>query len=990
MLVFAGPEKLIGTVLGDTYEILRIVGEGAYGTVYAARHKRLNRPVAVKVLRASDPDAFARFRREAEITSSLGSRFIAQVFDFNTMPTGEPYLVMELLEGEDMATRLARVKKLSLAEVLRIADQAATALSVAHRHQIVHRDLKPQNVYLCKTEDEGEVVKVIDFGISKVMSRAGTTMTGQFIGTPLYMSPEQVRGQVENIDERTDVYALAAVLWEALAGRAAYQAETIFELIERISGPELPPPLASIVSEIPDSVDEVLRKALAKNRDERPRTVTELYNQLANAIRSTAKVEASTPAAAIIGTHALDTMYATGMVATPLWRGRAGTDDQLRFVAPEGGFFGGDHKNRTLKITPAQSEYLIGSVPLMDGTANDLVLPHRQVSRNAARVVVRNGRSYLRREAKCSVPVRVGLSLLERSEERPLHHGQSVAVGVVAGVFHDGRFLPAQAPAGTVDEQTGLLGREGLAWEVALAARLGEGRRFMLTMGIGPAENDEAVACRVAAALHDAFPTLPVARFRGHAALLMVAATPLAEVARIATQAAAPAQILVGYQGVGESGDEAGARIDEARGALARLAATGSVSGAVDLAQHRLKLLDPTSFVVEAKRLAQRGGEVALLALDEREQLEKLGESVCVALELELLQIAGRVAGAQSVFCRPAPGAIAFVSPDAAEPIARQVAAEWHSRGPVRGEVLEVERGVAIDLVRAEDFGELGRRAAELAAGSGMGAGIESMPLPLAMAVRNALAQQVPMLRAEALTALVEAAWKLLAIGLGSMALATRRAADGADAAIAATGFAEPWRSIAIAAGQALAATPGRVGELVAGLFSDGKPRIALQIATDEAAAVRASEAALAATGQRNVARLESVVTDMIRALRPLRGWSLVAVDRVDRVDVFGDCETVHYVDYTGTYERGTPRQLTLIKDLRMGPFVYFTRFAEGIVVPLEPHLRQRPDATGAPALFWAEKPIAEPGQHRYRGIVDAQPLDDEVTPKQIPRGARR
>src|SRR6185503_14880548 len=119
------PERLIGTVLDGTYEIERVVGEGAFGAVYAARHLRLKRPVAVKILRAVDQDAFARFRREAEITSSLGSRFIAQVFDFNTMPTGEPYLVMELLDGEDLGSRLARVKTIALAQALKICEQVA-------------------------------------------------------------------------------------------------------------------------------------------------------------------------------------------------------------------------------------------------------------------------------------------------------------------------------------------------------------------------------------------------------------------------------------------------------------------------------------------------------------------------------------------------------------------------------------------------------------------------------------------------------------------------------------------------------------------------------------------------------------------------------------------------------------------------------------------------------------------------------------------------
>src|SRR3990172_8975065 len=148
-----------------------------------------------------------------------------------------------------------------------------------------------------------------------------------------------------------------------------------------------------------------------------------------------------------MGTHALETMYATGMVATPLWRGRTGRDDELRFVAPEDGFYGGDNRTRALKLGGGRSEYFIGSVPSLEGINNDLVLPHRKVSRNAVRILVREGRVYLRREPRCSVPVRVGLSILEPGEERPLHHGQAVAIGVVAGGFHDGRYVPTPVPA---------------------------------------------------------------------------------------------------------------------------------------------------------------------------------------------------------------------------------------------------------------------------------------------------------------------------------------------------------------------------------------------------------------------------------------------------------------------------------------------------------------------------------------------------------------
>ncbi|HUH03898.1 MAG TPA: serine/threonine-protein kinase [Kofleriaceae bacterium] len=987
--MYGSPEDLIGSVLSDTYEIERVVGEGAYGTVYAARHKRLQRPVAVKVLRAHDKDAFQRFRREAEITSSLGSRFIAQVFDFNTMDGGAPYLVMELLSGEDLGTRLKQRGRLPLTEVLKVCEQASMALSVAHRHQIVHRDLKPQNIFLCKTEDEGEVIKVIDFGISKVLSKVGTTATGQFIGTPLYMSPEQVRGQQDLLDERSDIYALAAVLYEALGGRPAYEGRTVFELVERINGPTMPAPLSESMADIPRAVDDVLLQAMAKSRDDRPRSITTFYNQLANAIRANVKAEAATPAAAIVGTHALETMYATGMVATPLWRGRTGRDDELRFVAPDDGFFGGDNRNRVLKLTAGKSEFFIGSVPAIESIQNDLVLPHNKVSRNAVRIIIRDGRPHMRREPRCSVPVRVGLSILEKGEERQLHHGQAVAIGVVAGVFHDGRYVPTQVPAQAVDEQTGLLGREGLAWEVALAARLGDGRRMMIGMPSGDPDDAQGAACTAALALHAVDPTMPVARFRNFVAALVKPEADLEALAAAAAEAVG-GPVLLGHHDVGDSSDEAGARIDEAIGALGRIAAAGAPAGLVDLGQHQLSIYPVEKFQRDARTLCETGGEVGLLALEEREQLRQLGDGVCAALELELLQVAGRAAGPRSIFCRPAGGAIAFASPDAAEPIARQIASEWHSRGPVRGEVLEVERGVSIDVLHADELDDLKHHAAHLASAQGLGAGVESLPLPLAMPARAALNAAIPIERAQALVNVVAAAWKFLAIGLSSMAVAARKPpVDPGDV----VGFAEPWKARAIAAAQALDGTPGRVGDLVRALFEAGQPRRAIQVADAEAGKMHTALTGPASNSMmsKDLPRLVEAVGDLVLSLRPLRGWTLISVVRVDRVDVFGDCETVHYVDYTGTYQRGTMRQVTLIKDLRMGPFVYLARLAEGIVVPLEPQLRRRPCMeTGGEELYWAHQPITAPGPHQYLSVIHGHGLEDDVSEKQIPRGLRR
>jgi tRNA A-37 threonylcarbamoyl transferase component Bud32 len=190
------PNGMVGVVLGGAYQITGLLAEGGMGSVYEARHLRLNKRVAVKLLArdlAANREALARFHREAEVTSQLGHPHLVSVLDFGTTDEGKPYLVMERLEGEDLERRLLRDKCLPLGAVVAITKQVASALGAAHAAGIVHRDLKPANLFLVKvTDDEDDFVKVLDFGISKVKAgRTKLTQGTSVLGTPEYMSPEQ-------------------------------------------------------------------------------------------------------------------------------------------------------------------------------------------------------------------------------------------------------------------------------------------------------------------------------------------------------------------------------------------------------------------------------------------------------------------------------------------------------------------------------------------------------------------------------------------------------------------------------------------------------------------------------------------------------------------------------------------------------------------------------------------------------------------------------
>ena len=265
-------EALVGTVLEGAYRITRLIGEGGMGAVYEAIQLRLDKRVAVKVMAshlAADQEALARFHREAEITSRLGHPHLVALIDFGQAESGEPYLVMEYLEGEDLHHRLRRVGRLPIETVARVVRQVASALSAAHGQGIVHRDLKPGNIFLLQIPGELDFVKVLDFGVSKMMA-AQTRLTNQrsTLGTPIYMSPEQATGLVEKIDHHVDQWALACIAWEMLLGRPPFVADDVTALLYQIIKMD-PHPLTPRVPGLPLAVEQELRRALSKRPEER-------------------------------------------------------------------------------------------------------------------------------------------------------------------------------------------------------------------------------------------------------------------------------------------------------------------------------------------------------------------------------------------------------------------------------------------------------------------------------------------------------------------------------------------------------------------------------------------------------------------------------------------------------------------------------------------------------------------------------------------------
>jgi tRNA A-37 threonylcarbamoyl transferase component Bud32 len=284
----------IGTVLNETYRIVRPLAEGGCGEVYVAAHMRLPGEFAVKVLHSSlarDREQLARFRQEAEITSTLRHPHIVQVFDFNVTDGGVPYLVMELLEGHSLVELVSSWTPLDPRRVANIVEQIADALHAAHERGVVHRDLKPDNVMLLSTNGTQDFVKVLDFGISQASWRKRLTQDdGRVSGTPQYMAPEQACGLREQIDHRSDQFSLAAIAYTLLTGREPFSGDDPIAVLYQVVHQQPPAPV-KVVPALGEAVNDVIMRGLAKASDDRFPDVLAFGAALRAAIDATAATE---------------------------------------------------------------------------------------------------------------------------------------------------------------------------------------------------------------------------------------------------------------------------------------------------------------------------------------------------------------------------------------------------------------------------------------------------------------------------------------------------------------------------------------------------------------------------------------------------------------------------------------------------------------------------------------------------------------------------
>jgi serine/threonine-protein kinase len=283
--------KLENTVVAERYRVERLIGEGGMGTVWAGRHLSLGQLVAIKFVHTrllTSAEALRRFDIEARAAARIKSRHTVSVYDHGITPRGEPYIVMEYLEGEPLERRIEREGRLRFEEVVHVISEAGRALEVAHAAGVVHRDLKPDNIFLARDPEAGArgyIVKLVDFGIAKIVEDeaahgAGATQAGAVLGTPHYMSPEALTGSAR-VTPASDIWSLGACAFAAACGRVPFDGDAIGDVVLKVCAAPLPRP-SRHYADLPLAFDTWFEKACSRHPERRFPSVRDMVSALSD------------------------------------------------------------------------------------------------------------------------------------------------------------------------------------------------------------------------------------------------------------------------------------------------------------------------------------------------------------------------------------------------------------------------------------------------------------------------------------------------------------------------------------------------------------------------------------------------------------------------------------------------------------------------------------------------------------------------------------
>jgi hypothetical protein len=684
------------------------------------------------------------------------------------------------------------------------------------------------------------------------------------------------------------------------------------------------------------------------------------------------------------------TVWQTQTPALSLWRGEVGLGDWLRLELPDG-------QVGELRLGPAVELRLGRYKP---GMSDPPELPHDLFLSSRAAVLRHDGaRWWLRRRPEChaQVPTLVGARSLGPGEEAPLVHGTFLLVGRVRATLVDRRYVAPLVPAGSVDEATGLLARTGIEHEIA--SRLALGRSLSVVAFLF---DEAADASAFAVALHRAWPKAPVGRDEG-AALCLVAAESAAAwaaeaLARAATSGRRPAG--VGHWQLDPKPEGAASELELALVTTRQALRAGAGASPVDLRRSPLavQIAPPHELTALAARDKRRA--TVLFGVEDAHALARVGPQVLNALEHELAAVAAGLGAGSMAVARLAPGVIAARPPQNVDPSAFAVSVqrEWHARAPVVDGQLELPRSLCWELAA----GDPSPRAAELSAECADPEGVlhalaGGLPHPVAGRVALALGAGSAVERLKLLFDVLEGAWRLVASTLAA-AYFVAPGPPGEEAAgwgelvafarAHATRDAYPlglWRELAriVARGFDRADDPvGSMARELLRLRNEGQET--LEALGNQLHPLRnrfAHNVYPEARALQDLPAFERTTREFLRAMRPLRAWTLVTVEKSEP-DLYGESQTVEYVDHTGPSAGGTRRRIVLKSAVRLAHIAYFVRWRDGLAIPLEPFVRRRPRGHSFD-LFWLTH-LPRPGACAYQAVVDGSALPLDVDERRL------
>jgi len=700
-------------------------------------------------------------------------------------------------------------------------------------------------------------------------------------------------------------------------------------------------------------------------------------------------------------TRGAATVWLADVPAFSIWRGEVDSPDRLRIETRDGSV-------RDLRLEPV-GKLALGRVERVGNEHNELVYPD-VASRLAARLRHDGVRWWIERRQECSVPVTVGTRTLNRGEEAPLVHGTFITVGAMRATMVDRRYVSRTVAAGAVDPLSGLLGRGGLEQEMATTlAQKKPASLVLLHLGPDDGKSEHPVSVRVAVALHKAWPSAVVARENDIVALILRGDE--AEQRKSGERLLAVAKIegartlACGYWTLDGEAVTAATELELALDAVVAASGPGATRGApagasgvvaLRRVQAGVRLSGPDELLARARSPKT---QLLLFAIEEQAALTRISPTVVPALEQELAAVIGTQVGPAGMITKFAAGVVAACVPRKvdASTLGVAVQCEWHARPPITDGKVDLPRTLSWEegmpdtvRTRAEELSrECGDAHGVLSALSG------GLPYPIAGRVHAAISASSAIERVKMLFDVLEGTWRFIAVVLAAAYFSKARPESGDHSPIHAfhekvkTRAGLPlgsWRELARIAVKGFEGEEDPIGQLARQLLD---VKLTPNQTFDTLSSLMHSERNSFAHGHYNEAKaagdvreFEQMTRTILRALRPLCAWTLVTVQRTEP-DLYGECQTVDFIDHTGPYAAGARRRIGLNSPIRLANVVYLTRWRDGLVLPLEPFVRYLA-AGGRYDLFWMDH-LPRAGACTMSSVVSGMGTTSSCDPRRLP-----